>query len=135
MKTIKKLELLNAMRGILYDYENNKHRSTLDSCKLCRLYNRNCPQVHKDHECSLCPMYVFFETRNTIYPCMKRKCEPVDCDGYVTNDSNELLAVIDFYKEVISTVRNMTSEELNKKNAFKFLIKIDKKVAKKYSLV
>jgi hypothetical protein len=66
---------------------------------------------------------------------MKRKCEPVDCDGYVTNDSNELLAVIDFYKEVISTVRNMTSEELNKKNAFKFLIKIDKKVAKKYSLV
>jgi hypothetical protein len=84
-------------------------------------------------------MYVFYEKYKNVYPCMKRKCEPVDCEnGGIygsTKDSNELLAVIDFYKEAISIVKNMTSEELNKKNAFKFLIKIDKVVAKKYCLI
>ena len=133
MKAIKKTELLKAMRTILKEYENNEHQAHVYSCKLCQLYNKDDDEEHKNHECSLCPMYVF-QVNNYIYPCIKRYCEPVACN-YATEDSNELKAVIDFYKETINIIKNMTSKELNKKNTFKFLIKIDKVVAKKYGLI
>lgn len=134
MKAIKKTELLKAMRTILKEYENNEHQAHVVFCKLCQLYNKDDDKEHKNHECSLCPMYVFLVNAYTYYPCLKRKCEPVNC-YYATEDSNELKTVIDFYKEAISTINDMTSNELNKKNTFKFLIKIDKVVAKKCGLI
>ena len=60
--------------------------------------------------------------------------EPIDC-YYATEETNELKAVIELYKRAIKKVDSMTSEELNKRNAFRFLIKMDEEVAKEFCLV
>jgi hypothetical protein len=132
MQIIEKGKLLWAMKMILREYKKNEHKALIDHCGLCRLYNRY-NKEYKKHECELCPMYVFYVTDCT-YPCMRRKCEPIDC-YYATEDTNELKAVIELYKRAIKKVDSMTSEELNKRNAFKFLIKMDEEVAKEFCLV
>jgi hypothetical protein len=133
MQMIEKGKLLSAMKMILREYKKNEHEAAVTRCKLCLLYNRY-RKEYKKHECELCPMYVFYDTDCIYYPCMKRYCEPIDC-YYATEDTNDLKAVIEFYKRAIKKVDSMTSEELNKRNAFKFLIKMDEEVAKEFCLV
>lgn len=130
----KKIELLRAMKRILKEYKKNDHTANVSDCYLCILYNRDNDSNHKGHECRLCPMYIFYKGNDNWYPCMKRRCSPIDCDDS-TEDLNELKAVIDFYEEAINTVECMTTSQLNEPKAFYFLIKIDKLVAKKYCLV
>ena len=48
--------------------------------------------------------------------------------------TKKIPAVIEFYEEVIKVVKTMTSKQMNKDNAFNFLIDIDNNVAKKYKL-
>ena len=61
---------------------------------------------------------------------MNRKCAPVDCDAPIVREYLE--RVIEFYEAVIKKTARMTAKELNTEEAFKFLVKIDEKVAKKY---
>ena len=71
-------------------------------------------------------------TLNTFYPCTKRKCKPFSC-GHNPKNSIKYSKVIEFYEKAIEKVKSMTSKQLNKKDAFKFLIEIDNEVADKYS--
>jgi hypothetical protein len=130
----KKTELLKAMKKVLNEYKKNNHVARVDYCALCLLYNKTDDNTHIGHECKFCPMFVFQNSMDW-FPCMKRRCSPIDCDGDMTEDLNELKAVIDFYEEAINTVESMTASQLNESKAFMFLIKIDKLVAKKYCLV
>jgi hypothetical protein len=123
METIEKFQLLPAMKTILQEYKDLTHRASTDHCKLCELYIYN--------YCLSCPMKVFGD--DDYYPCMARKCEPLSCYSSL-KDEPELKAVIEFYEKAIKRVKSMTEEELNKKDAFDFLIKIDKEVAEKYSI-
>jgi hypothetical protein len=130
----KKAELLKAMKQILKEYKRNIHIASVAICPLCLLYNKDDDKKHIGHECRLCPMHVFHKYSFDLYFCLYRKCEPINCNKN-TKNTNELKAVIDFYKEAIATVQKMTEEQLNKPRSFSFLIKIDKLVAKKYCLV
>jgi|ERR1035437_1660775 hypothetical protein len=133
MQVIKKGKLLTAMKKILLEYKNGTHKANLDDCALCKLYYKyNNDEKHQGHGCHLCPMFTFF-TKGDMpmpsrydYPCMKRNCEPIDCDGCET--ATEIKRVIEFYKEVIKVIKTMSADQLNKVDAFKFLIKIDKKI-------
>ena len=136
--TYKKTELLNTMKRILSEYKMNNHIANVTDCALCIVYNRDDDKNHKGHECKLCPMYVFLKGLDNWYPCMRRKCSPIDCgedDSYSTEELEELHAVIKFYKEAINVVEGMTAEQLNEPKAFTFLIKIDKLIAKEFCLV
>jgi len=135
----KKTGLLKAMERILKEYKKNDHIANVADCSLCMLYNRDnedsISNSLKGHECRLCPMYIFYRGNDNWYPCMKRRCTPIDCDGSMTEDLNELKAVIRFYEEAIEIVKGMTVEQLNEPQAFVFLIKIDKLCAKEFCLV
>jgi hypothetical protein len=125
--TIKKTELLKEMRTVLKEYKNKTHVVLTNSCALCLLY-------YDRHTifstCSICPMYIF--DKNDI-DCMLRKCAPVYCYPHMKMPKR-LSAVIEFYEESIKVIKSMTEEQLNVKDAFKFLIDIDNEVAKKYKL-
>ncbi len=129
MNIIKKTELLSAMRRILLEYKNGTHRANLDTCALCILYNKAEDGKHRGHECRLCPMHVFHK-QNHHYSCMSRKCEPIHCDG--NEIVVEIKRVTEFYKKAIAVVKTISAEELNEKNAFKFLMKIDKDIYNEY---
>jgi hypothetical protein len=133
--TYKKTELLKAMKKVLSEYKKNDHIANVDHCSLCMLYNKCEDNDHTGHQCKFCPMYVFQKDYTDWFPCMRRRCSPIDCEGEMTEDLNELKAVIDFYEEAIGIVKSMSAEQLNEPKAFMFLIKIDKLVAKKYCLV
>jgi hypothetical protein len=135
MATIKKLELLKAMKTILREYKKRIHHTRLDRCALCVFYHKdNYFDSHEKHECILCPMFVFLKD-NDSYPCMERKCEPVNCWGYGSAEEDEIKKVIEFYTQAIAVVETMTYKELNEKKAFKFLVKIDRNIAKKYDIL
>jgi|ERR1035437_6364276 hypothetical protein len=132
MKSIKKGELVKAMQQILLEYKNTSHTTRLNECGLCKLfYIEDINDIF--HECASCPMNIF--TGKQIYPCKSRKCEPIDCkwESYYLG-TKKLPAVIEFYEEAIKVIKTMTSRQMNKANAFKFLIDIDNNVAKKYKL-
>jgi hypothetical protein len=131
MKTsIKKSELLPAMKKILQEYKNVSHKKRVTSCKLCKLY------YVCYGNCSICPMTVFNITGYSQFYCTNRQCRPVDCEIFYHKGITypEIERVIKFYKKAIERVESMTEEQLNKENAFKFLIDIDKEVAEKYSI-
>jgi hypothetical protein len=75
-------------------------------------------------------MYVFDDCDGHIYPCMNRKCVPVDCyDPFV---QEYLEKVIKFYEAIIKKIAGMTAKELNAEGAFKFLVDIDNEIDNKY---
>jgi hypothetical protein len=123
---ILKSELLPAMQTILQEYKDKTHKAQNSTCSLCKLYVHN--------KCCSCPMKVFNDYENN-FPCINRLCRPMSCYPFTDNDNSNLLAVIAFYEKAIAKVEKMTEEELNKENAFNFLIKIDEKVAKKYEIL
>jgi hypothetical protein len=132
MRTIKKRELLKAMKQILLEYKKTQHTTKLTECGLCKMFYEDINDLFP--QCTSCPMNVF-EGNFSPFPCKKRKCEPIDCnwESYYLG-TKKLPAVIEFYEEVIEIVKTMTSRQMNKVDAFKFLIDIDNKVAKKYKL-
>lgn len=130
MKEIIKAELLEAMITTLKEYEERTHRAQLDNCKLCNLYH--------DGGCSSCPMSVFYDADDHIYPCMNRKCRPLTCESIyypkVTKTDIRLRAVIKFYKSAIKHVKTLTDDDFKGPNPFKFLIDIDNKTAETIKL-
>jgi hypothetical protein len=63
---------------------------------------------------------------------MNRYCEPVNCTDYLIEKRKfKIDRVVEFYVQTIEAVKSMTYKELNKKDAFRFLIKIDEEVDKK----
>lgn len=126
MKTIKKTELLPAMRKVLAEYRENKHRCTM-ACPLCELYNSEWD------DCFRCPMSVF-NAKGDNLACLSRRCVPVDCEDKVYKGQIKLQAVQEFYEKVIAKVETMTYDELNKTTAFLFLKDIDHEVADKHDL-
>ena len=118
------------MKTVLQEYKNRTHNANTNDCALCQLYNKRYDDdvSYNGHYCSLCPMFVFYNTNNKYnqYPCMNRECELVECDG--SESLAELKRVRKFYKSAISRVKKMSVKQLNEKDAFKFLIKIDQKV-------
>lgn len=126
----KKSELLEAMEAVLAQYKNNTHECNL-TCSLCKLY------FTLKNSCPNCPMTVFKSYKGSL-PCLYRKCEPIHCSPVNQNLSElkktKLLAVMEFYEKAIERIKLMTYEEVNKANAFKFLIDIDNEVAQKYQI-
>lgn len=132
MSASKKVRVLKAMRTILQEYKAKIHTTKVGECGLCKLFHLF---DVKPHECLLCPMFVFYFYDGWACPCKNRKCEPVDCrweSSYL--GTKKLEAVIEFYEEVIEKIKTMTNEEVKAEDGFKFLIDIDKKIAKKYKI-
>jgi hypothetical protein len=130
MNTYNKKELLKALRTILKEYRNETHERKKNKCALCLLY------IYNEYECDKCPMFVFDnslfdDTEEFTYPCMNRKCTPVDCSDAPFAEE-ETKRVKEFYKATINKVVSMTTKELNAKRAFKFLVDIDNKISIKY---
>ena len=130
---IKKRELLKAMKQILSEYKETKHTTKLNECGLCKMFYQDVNDLFP--QCTSCPMNVFEREQLSPYPCKHRKCEPIDCfwESYFLG-TKKIPAVIEFYEEAIKVVKTLTSRQMNKKDAFKFLINIDNNVAKKYKL-
>lgn len=126
MKTFKKTRLLPIMQKILAEYRENKHRCTMN-CPLCSEY------IDGWTDCSECPMHVF-SPEETNLNCLKRRCIPVDCEDKVYKGHIKLQAVQEFYEKAIEVVETLSYDELNKANAFRFLLDIDNEVADKYGL-
>jgi hypothetical protein len=126
-----KSEIFEAMEAVLADYKNNTHKCDL-TCPLCKHYFvltlKGCPN---------CPMAVFRSSKGSL-PCLYRKCEPITCSPVNQNLSElkktKLKAVMEFYEKAIEIVKTMTYKEINKRNAFKFLIDIDNEVAEKHQI-
>lgn len=116
-KKDKKTELLEIMNIILYEYKKGIHKRQIDSCGLCKKY-------HNLYFCYNCPMYIFV-SKNISYPCMNRKCHPID--SFSLNDEIKTKRVIEFYERVIAKIESMTINAV-RKSSFKFLIKIDNEV-------
>jgi hypothetical protein len=129
---VTKTELLIAIINIYLEYKDGTHKLSISKCALCRLYVRNNNYIIS---CDGCPMTVFKKGDKT-YPCMNRKCKPVDCLNIKFNlfTCEELQAVEEFYKEFIEIVKGMKAIDLKDINAFAFLKKLDRKIAKKYNL-
>ena len=128
-KRIIKSKLLKAMRQIRNEYKKETHCLSRDTCALCKLY------LNKDNmTCNACPMDVFWADGDASFPCVNRKCTPVECEEYGWLPG-ELLAVVEFYNRAINVVSSMSAKELNGPlQSFKFLREIDKQVAKEYGL-
>jgi hypothetical protein len=132
MNTYRKLELLKALKTVLKEYKDETHRTKKDKCSLCQLY------IVSDYECDRCPMFLFGDSYEHMYPCMNRKCRPVDCEAiFPMWFKEDLEKVIEFYEAIIKKVASMTTKELNAEGAFKFLVDIDDKIDKniKYKLI
>ena len=71
-----------------------------------------------------------------FFPCMFRRCRPIDSnpneDKY--RKKERLQAVQEFYERMIEKVQSMSTEELQEKHAFKFLVDLDNEIADKYKL-
>ena len=147
MNKIKKEQLVEAMEKILLEYKEKRHDSCVKYCTLCNLYYQDFYDgsdfitVSGDHHCTNCPMFVF-KTSDDL-ACLDRKCEPMDCRDRFKDLANkkikirmtkQLKAVIEFYDKALQQVWSMTEKDLNKKNAFKFLVDIDNEVGAKYNL-
>ena len=132
MSASKKVRVLKAMRTILQEYKAKTHTTKLNECGLCKMFYQDVIDLFP--QCTSCPMNVF-EGKLSPYPCKHRKCEPIDCfwESYFLG-TKKIPAVIEFYEEAIKVVKTLTSRQMNKKDAFKFLINIDNNVAKKYKL-
>lgn len=128
-----KIHLLKAMRQIRNEYKKEIHSLDRDTCALCKLYLNN---EHYRYDCSVCPMNVFWADSDcSFFPCMNRKCAPVECDDNDYLLPEELSAVTEFYNRAIDAVSSKTTKELNAPlQPFTFLREIDKQVAKEYGL-
>jgi len=121
----KKSILLKILRQILNEYRENNHKARITDCALCTEY-MVVINTYWDN-CYGCPMVVF-NPAQTDYPCLSRKCAPVDCQyGVEKNKDIELKRVIRFYEKIIERIESMSTEAV-RKSSFKFMIKIDKEV-------
>jgi hypothetical protein len=132
MSINKKAKVLKAMHTILREYKEKTHNTTTDDCKLCVSFLKKTGKYYFGdiHVCRLCPMFAFGKNG---FPCLIRKCAPIDCEGFYY--TGELEAVIEFYELAIKKIESIDNAELIKKDGFKFLVNIDKKVAKKYKSI
>lgn len=126
MRKTKKDILLNAMEEILREYKKKQHRAACSTCVLCNLYQN---EYHQKHECYNCLMFVFDGEHD--YPCMNRRCAPVDCRSN-SKMSDKYRAVIEFYTLAIEGVKLLNSEDFKKKSTWNFLKTIDNSIADKY---
>jgi hypothetical protein len=122
-----KARLLSAMKKTLQEYKEKKHSTSLGSCRLCWIYRRGY------YSCNDCPMSIFKDNMG-IFPCMNRRCIPINCYDGAYKKNIKLQAVQEFYEKAIPIVQEMTDEQLNNSNAFHFLLDIDNEVADKYGL-
>jgi hypothetical protein len=133
MKIVKS-QLLKAMWQIRNEYKEKTHNLSKGKCALCKLYLSGITYGYSRPSCTICPMNAFWADGDNIFPCMNRKCEPIDC---VDNDwlPEELQAVIEFYKRAINAIGSRSAKELNEPlQSFIFLREIDRQVAKEYGL-
>jgi hypothetical protein len=121
-----KVRLLSAMHKTLQEYREKKHSTNLGSCRLCWIYRRGY------YSCTDCPMSVFKDNVGQ-FPCMNRRCIPVNCYDGAYKKNIKLQAVQEFYEKAIPIVQEMTDEQLDGKK-FQFLLDIDDEVADKYGL-
>jgi hypothetical protein len=130
MKKVTQKRLLTGIKKIHREYKNSTHVLDLTSCPLCRMYDSS-PFMNG---CDVCPMSVFKGEHG--YPCMNRKCRPVNCQGYFMDRGlkDKFLPLdIDFYGRFIKKVETMTDEDMQAPNAWKFLKALDARVYKKHS--
>ncbi len=132
MKTIVKADLLIAMEKTLQEYKDKKHFINVSDCFLCHIFHEYKYWNDKSglHTCQDCPMYIF--KLHHIYPCMDRRCEPIDCLG--EKSLLKLRVVKEYYKRIIAKVNEISEEDLNKENAFQFLMDIDNEIADKHKV-
>jgi len=116
----KKDIVLEIMKDILKEYKEVRHKTDRTKCGLCVKYINQFNVT-----CENCPMIVFKGMH--CYPCINRKCEPVNCSGLISPDNIDLQRVIKFYKQAIAKIESMSVDAV-RKSSFKFLIKIDKEV-------
>ena len=127
---VSKIILLHAIVNIYREYENKTHTLQVSRCALCVVYNKNNRNTYK-RNCTNCPMTVFKGT--DAYPCMNRKCRPVDCQLLSPIIDKQLNAVLNFYKKFIKVIENISEEEFQATD-FKFLEDLDSKTAKRHRL-
>lgn len=126
-KKIIKRDLLAAMQNIRNEYLNNEHCVVVYRCHLCKLY-------FSHWHCDDCPMNIFNPKNKNVYSCMQRRCVPFDSHDKVYKKKEKTAAVIEFYDKAIEVVKTKTTAQLNRKNAFQFLVDIDNEVADKHGL-
>jgi hypothetical protein len=130
--SVTKSQLISAMETILQEYKDRNHSTMAYNCSLCSLYR------HDWTGCDTkCPMFTFWDLGDDHdHPCMNRRCRPVNCYSgiKISKLNTKLNAVQEFYKKAIKKIKKMTDEEIERKDAFDFLIKLDNKIGDKYGL-
>lgn len=130
MKKVTQKTLLQGIKKIHREYKKNEHTLDINVCPLCRMFTNDGPYADN---CKNCPMQVFKGEHN--YPCMNRKCRPVNCQGYfldIKMRDKFLPLDIDFYERFIRKVETLTDEQIQAPNAWKFLKGIDTRVYNKH---
>ncbi len=135
-KPEEKKVMLDAMREVQLQYLQGTHVNKIMCCPLCCQYFEN-------YTCKQCPMYVFHPAKLFSSGCMYRKCKPVHMviDSTqlsllskpigINYDARDVRKVIEFYEEAINKIENMSNFRFKFTN-FRFLKKIDKRIAKRY---
>lgn len=124
----KKDIVLKAMRVILQEYNDIKHKNDISTCSLCILFRED---DFRFHLCNNCPMQIF-DNMSSV-PCMQRKCYPIDCTNIRTEDNFRLQRVIRFYNEIITKIESMSNSEFLKTD-YKFLVEIDNSIHKTFKI-
>jgi len=133
-KPIKKSEVLTAFTDIYEKYKNGTHRSSVNDCALCQKYNTKFPWGAFD-SCTACPMYAFNNSRS-FYPCLDRKCQPIDCkDPNDVNTGFGLKRVTEFYAVLIQEVKNMPERGFTRKKLYAVLKRVDTEVYGKFEKI
>jgi len=120
--------LLQGIKKIHREYKYIRHNLDVDECPLCLMYMDKC---RWENDCSACPMNVFKGKQR--YSCMNRQCRPINCTE--TDKRYYLPLLVDFYERFIKKVEGMTDEQLQAKNAWKFLKALDKRVYNKHLVI
>jgi len=130
-KPIKKSQVLTAFTDIYEKYKNGTHRSSVNDCALCQKYNTKFPWGGGE-TCTACPMFTF-NNASSFYPCLDRKCQPIDC-----KDPNDvdlgfgLKRVTEFYAVLIQEVSAMPEQGFTRKKLYAVLKRVDKQVYDKF---
>lgn len=100
---------LKASKEILKEYKDNAHRSSTNSCSLCKAFYDQ--SKFNYIRCKNCPMSIFEGYLKLQFGCMNRKCKPVSqLSSRRTIDTENLTfikntkRVIEFYEKFIELV-------------------------------
>lgn len=116
--------LIALCKHILQEYIDKTHIPLNSNCVLCQAY-RDGEWLGGD--CGICPMRIFTTLDGIGVGCSRRMCKPIFSKEF-NKRAEETRNVIKFYTLVIERLKLMSEEEMNKPDAFKFLIEIDESV-------